>query len=63
MPSIRVELLPGRSANQKKEFAEVVTRETCRIFTCSPDAVEIIFVTVEKGDWAVAGKLLSEPEG
>ena len=62
MPMIKVELLKGRSIEQKREFAEVVTRETARILKCSPDVVEIIFVDVEKHDWALGGRLNSDPK-
>lgn len=60
MPMIKVELLKGRSIEQKREFAEVVTRETARILKCSPDVVDIVFRDVERHDWAVNGKLESD---
>lgn len=57
MPTIRVELFKGRSIEQKREFAEVVTRETSRILKCSPDAVDILFIDTAPEDWAKAGRL------
>ena len=60
MPTITVKLFKGRSVDQKREFADVVTRETVRILKCSPEAVDIIFEEVEKHDWAHAGKLASD---
>lgn len=60
MPMIKVELLKGRTVEQKREFAEVVTRETARILKCSPDVVDIVFQDVERHDWAVNGKLESD---
>lgn len=60
MPMIKVELLKGRSIEQKREFAKVVTRETARILKCSPDVVDIVFQDVERHDWAVNGKLESD---
>ena len=57
MPMIKVELLKGRSIEQKREFAEVVTREASRILKCGPEAVEIVFEDIEKQDWAMGGKL------
>ncbi|MCK0197183.1 4-oxalocrotonate tautomerase [Ancylobacter sp. 6x-1] len=63
MPSIRVELLPGRTNDQKRAFAEAVTRESVRILNCVPEDVEIIYTEVSRDDWAVAGKLLSDPKG
>ena len=61
MPMIRVELLEGRTVEQKREFAEVVTREAVRILRCTPDVVDIVFVPVAHEDWASGGRLTSEP--
>jgi 4-oxalocrotonate tautomerase len=55
MPMIRVELLEGRTVEQKREFAEVVTREAVRILRCTPDVVDIVFVPVAREDWAIGG--------
>ena len=60
MPMIKVELLKGRSVEQKREFAEVVTREASRILKCPPDVVDIVFQDVEAHDWAHNGKLSSD---
>lgn len=62
MPIIRVELLEGRTVEQKREFAEVVTREGARILRCTPEAISIVFAPVSREDWAVAGKLTSDPK-
>jgi 4-oxalocrotonate tautomerase len=61
MPMIRVELLEGRTVEQKREFAEVVTREAVRILRCPAEVVDIVFVPVAREDWATAGKLASDP--
>jgi 4-oxalocrotonate tautomerase len=60
MPIIRVELLEGRTVEQKREFAEVVTREGARILRCTPEAINVVFAPVARDDWAVAGKLTSD---
>ncbi|WP_291396568.1 tautomerase family protein [Devosia sp.] len=54
---IRVELLKGRTIAQKREFAEVVTREAARILKCAPDVVDVVFQDVERHDWASSGRL------
>ncbi len=60
MPVIRVEMLAGRSREQKKELAAAFTREMARIARCGPEAVQVVFVEVEKQDWAVGGVLNDE---
>lgn len=57
MPIIRIELIKGRSVEQKREFAEVVTREAARILKCSPEVVDVVFCDTELADWAIAGRL------
>ena len=60
MPMIRVELLKGRTIEQKREFADVVTREAARILRCSPEVVDIVFHEVERHDWSSNGRLYSD---
>jgi 4-oxalocrotonate tautomerase len=60
MPMIKVDLLKGRTVEQKREFAEVVTREAARILKCRPAAVDVLFSDVEPHDWANGGKLNSD---
>jgi len=60
MPIINVSLNAGRSAAQKREFSEVVTREAARILNCPPEVVWIVFNDVASEDWATGGVLLSD---
>jgi len=60
MPIIRVEMLKGRSAEQKAKLAEAITRAMVEIAKARPEDTNIVFADVERGDWAFAGKLLSE---
>lgn len=60
MPMIRVELLEGRSVEQKRAFAEVVTDKAAEILGCGKDAVSIVFVDTARHDWATGGVLRSD---
>ena len=57
MPNIRVELFEGRSLRQKQEFVDVITRETARILKCEMNDVDVIFVDIERENWAIGGKI------
>ena len=61
MPFIQVRLLEGRSIEQKRAFAEAVTREATSILKCSADSVQVVFDDVKKSDWATSGRLASDP--
>jgi 4-oxalocrotonate tautomerase len=60
VPFIRIDWFPGRSIEQKRELAEALTREICRIGKCEPDSVGIIFTDIDKEDWARSGKLFAD---
>jgi 4-oxalocrotonate tautomerase len=60
MPIIRVEMVTGRSVEQKRELVEVLTRETARIVGSSPASIFIVIDDVAKENWGAGGKLLSE---
>jgi 4-oxalocrotonate tautomerase len=62
MPILRVELFEGRTPAQKRAFAEAATRAACETLGCAPADVEVIFRDVARHDWAVAGRLASDPE-
>ena len=60
MPMIHVELLEGRSQEQKRELAEVFTREMARICDCKEQGIYVVFDEVSKDNWSVGGKLISD---
>src|SRR3546814_10885150 len=51
-----------RSTEQKRELAEVMTREYVRICGGRPDAIYVVIDDVEKENWAVGGQLLRSEE-
>ena len=60
MPIVRIELLEGRSMEQKRAAAEAVTRELARTCGCKAENVHVIFCDTAKSDWALGGTLLSD---
>jgi 4-oxalocrotonate tautomerase len=61
MPLIQVSMFAGRTAEQKRAFAQALTEAAVRTIGATPDSVDIIFTDVERGDWATAGRLWSDP--
>ena len=62
MPMITVEWLEGRSAQQKTELAEAITQTFVNVAKVSKEQVWVVFRDVKRSDWAMSGKLLSEPQ-
>ncbi len=60
MPIVRIEMLTGRSAEQKAKLAEAITRAMIEIAKAKPEDTNIVFQDVDRGDWAVAGHLMSQ---
>jgi 4-oxalocrotonate tautomerase len=58
MPVLTVEWLEGRSAAQKAQLAEALTRALVEIAQVSKEQVWIVFRDTKRADWAMAGKLL-----
>lgn len=60
MPNITVELLSGRTLDQRREFARAVTDAAINILKAKPEMVRIQFDEIEKSDVAYAGVLESD---
>ena len=63
MPTYHVEMMEGRTIEQKKKLVEAITQATVDILGGTPDAVDIIITDIKRENWATGGKLWSEPRG
>ncbi len=61
MPTYHVEMLEGRTLEQKKKLVEAITRVTVEVLGGSPDAVDILITDVKRENWATGGVLWTEP--
>ena len=60
MPIVRIEMLKGRTKEQKAKLAEAITKVVVDIAKAKPEATSVVFYDVERSDWAEAGKLVSD---
>lgn len=60
MPTLHVELFSGRTNEQKAALARELTQACVRVLGGSADGVDVIFVDVERQNWATGGTLWSE---
>ena len=58
MPLITVSMYPGRSEDQKKEFAKEVTDMAVKILKTKAEHVIVVFDENPKENWYVSGKSL-----
>lgn len=60
MPILRLEMHPGRTPDQKREFVREVTRIAVEILKCPPESVDVLIQEVPKDAWAKSGRLLAD---
>jgi len=60
MPMIRIEMFPGRTIDQKRKFAKVVTDSFVEICGGTRELIYVVFTDVPASEWAVAGELCSD---
>ena len=58
MPYIQVSLYPGRSDQQKQDFAKAITKSTVEILKTKEEHVIVVFDENPKENWFLAGKQL-----
>ena len=60
MPIIRVEMLKGRSPEQKRALAQELTHAFVNAAGGNPEAVQVVISDVDTVDWASGGVLYSD---
>lgn len=58
MPLIKVSMYPGRSSQQKSEFADAITQAAVRILGTKENHVIVVYEDNPKENWYLAGKPL-----
>ncbi|MCZ4314468.1 4-oxalocrotonate tautomerase [Comamonadaceae bacterium G21597-S1] len=61
MPTYHIEMMEGRTVEQKKKLVQEITRITVEVLGGSPESVDILITDVKRENWATGGKLWSEP--
>jgi 4-oxalocrotonate tautomerase len=60
MPTLRVELLEGRTPEQKKQLVKALTQAVVDTLGSKPESVDILLYDIKRADWATGGVLWSE---
>lgn len=60
MPTYHVEMMEGRTVDQKKKLVEEITRVSVAVLGGSPESVDVIITDIARTNWATGGKLWSE---
>lgn len=60
MPTITIQMLEGRTIEQKRQLAKSITEATVKTLECNPASVHVVIHEIPKENWATAGKLWSD---
>jgi 4-oxalocrotonate tautomerase len=58
MPLISISMYPGRTKEQKEEFAKAVTKAAVDILKTKPEHIIILYDEKPRENWYVSGKSL-----
>ena len=61
MPTYHIEMLEGRTLEQKKKLVTEITRVTVEVLGSSAESVDIIITDIPRENWSTGGRLWSEP--
>jgi 4-oxalocrotonate tautomerase len=61
MPTVRVELSPGRTREQKDAYVAKVTQLTSEILKCPIESVDVMFIEIHGSNWARGGRFFAPP--
>ena len=60
MPTIRVELMEGRTPEQKKNLVKALTQAVADTLGSKPESVDVVLYDIKRSDWATGGVLWSD---
>ena len=60
MPTYHIEMMEGRTIEQKKKLVAEITRVSVEILGGSPESDDILITDVKRENWATGGTLWTE---
>jgi 4-oxalocrotonate tautomerase len=60
MPTIRVELFEGRTAEQKRNLVKALTQACVDTLGSKAESVDVLLYDIKPSEWATGGVLWSE---
>lgn len=60
MPTYHVEMLEGRTLEQKQKLVAEITRVSVEVLGGSAESVNIVITEVKRENWSTGGKLWSQ---
>lgn len=60
MPTYHVEMMEGRTLEQKRKLVEEITRVSVEVLGGSAESVDVILTDIKRENWATGGMLWSD---
>ena len=60
MPIINIDMIAGRTLDQKRKLVELVTKAVCESIGTTPERVKIKLNDMEPENYAISGELIAD---
>lgn len=60
MPMVMVQMLEGRTQDQKKRLADAITKALIEHANAKLESCEVVIYDVPRASWMTAGKMMSD---
>jgi len=60
MPMVRIEMMAGRTEEQKRDMVAQVTNVLVETIAAKPESVQIVIDEIQPTHWAVAGEIVAD---
>ena len=60
MPTYHIEMLEGRTLEQKKKLVAEITRVSVEVLGGAPESVDVLITDIPRENWATGGVLWTE---
>jgi 4-oxalocrotonate tautomerase len=61
MPTLRVEMIEGRTPEQKTQLVQALTKAVVESLGSKPESVDILIYDIPKQNWATGGLQWDQP--
>lgn len=57
MPTYHIEMMEGRTIEQKRQLVQAITKVSVEILGGKPEAVDILITDIKRENWSTGGEL------
>lgn len=62
MPTYHIEMMEGRTLEQKRQLVQAITKVSVEILGGKPESVDILITDIKRENWSTGGVLWSDQQ-